>query len=88
MRYYKHYAPKPGKSALGTRLTVNTCGSAYNFETGEKISVGKKKISGYEWTGPYLRNHTKKRCDVAVRVDMSLYLLFLKVTPGSFSVKS
>ena len=54
----------------------------------EKKSPFAKKIPGYEWTGPCLRNHTKKRCDVAVRVDMSLYLLFLKVTPGSFSVKS
>ena len=54
----------------------------------ERKSPFAKKISGYEWTGPYLRNHTKKRCDVAVRVDMTLYLLFLKVTPGSFSVKS
>ena len=58
---------EPGKSALGTRLTVNTCGPAYNFENGEKNLRFQKKISGYEWTGPYLRNHTKKRCYVAVR---------------------
>ena len=51
---------------LGTRLTVNRCGPAYNFENGEKISVFKK-IPGYEWTGPYLRNHTEKRCYVTVR---------------------
>ena len=59
-------APKPGERALGTRLTVNRCGPAYNFENGEK-SPFSKKIPGYEWTGPYLRNHTEKRCYVTVR---------------------
>ena len=57
-------APKPGKSALGMRLTIRV--DAYNLKT-EKESLFSKKISGYEWTGPYLRNHTKKHCDVAVR---------------------
>ena len=47
-------------------LTIRV--DAYNFENGGKISVFKKNTSGYVWAGPYLRNHTKKRCYVAVRV--------------------